>query len=107
MQVELYAAVWRNTIKTNARFDLLQAAKTGPYENPVITVGIRSNGSVDSVTFNKSSGRTEIDEAIRRIIGMLAPFSPFPRELEVDCNVVEFPSIWTFDRAIRLNWRGQ
>jgi TolA protein len=107
IQVELYAAVWRDTIKMKAPFDLLQAAKAGPYENPLVTVGIRSDGSVDSVTFNKSSGRTEIDEAVRRIIDMLAPYRPFPRELEADCNVVEFPSIWSFDRAVRLNWRGR
>lgn len=107
LQVATYAAVWRQGIRENARFDLLQGAKSGSYDNPVVTVAVRSDGSVESVTFNRSSGHAQIDNAVRRIIQMLAPYEAFPRELEMDCDVIEIPSIWSFDRALRLTWRGQ
>jgi hypothetical protein len=107
LQVATYAAVWRHGIRQNAPFDVLQGAKSGPYDNPVVTVAVRSDGSIEAVTFNRSSGHAQIDDAVRRIIEMLAPYSPFPRELEMDCDVIEIPSIWSFDRALRLTWRGQ
>jgi chemotaxis protein histidine kinase CheA len=107
VQVDLYATVWRHTVSWEGDFDLLQDAKTGSYENPVVSVTIRSDGNVENVTFNKSSGRPEIDGAVRRVIHSLAPYSPFSRELSVDCQVVEFPSVWTFNRALRVTWRGQ
>jgi hypothetical protein len=107
LQVATYAAVWRHGIRQNAPFDLLQGAKSGPYDNPVVTVAVRSDGSVEAVTFNRSSGVEKIDDAVRRIIETLAPYGPFPRELEMDCDVIEIPSIWSFDRALRLTWRGQ
>jgi len=107
MQVDLYAAVWRHTVSLEGDFELLQDAKTGPYENPIVTVAIRRDGHIDSVTVHKSSGRPEIDSAVRRVIQMLAPFPPFSRELSIDCDVIEFPSLWTFNRALRVTWRGQ
>jgi TonB family protein len=107
VQVATYAAAWRHVIRQNAPFEQLQGAKTGPYENPVVTVAVRSDGSLESVAVNRSSGIAGIDEAVRRIVEALAPFPPFPPELEMDCDVIEIPSIWSFDRALRLIWRGQ
>ncbi len=107
LQVDIYAATWRNMVRVNAPFNLLQDAKTGAYENPVVTVAINSDGSVKSITFNKSSGLPELDNAVRRIIQMLAPYTPFEPQLEVDCDFIEFPSIWNINRALRLSWRGQ
>jgi TolA protein len=107
IQVDIYAAAWRTMVRTNAPFEPLQAAKTAAYENPTVTVAIHSDGSVDSVTFNRSSGIPELDDAIRSAIEKLAPYDPFPPQLEADCDVIEFPSIWSINRGLRLTWRGQ
>ncbi len=106
-QVELYAAVWRHGVSWNGDFELLQDAKEGPHQNPIVSIAIRSDGYVDKVTFIKSSGQAGIDGAIRRVIQVLSPFTPFSRELASQCDVIEFPSLWTFNQALRLTWRGQ
>jgi len=106
-QVELYAAVWRHGVSWNGDFELLQDAKEGAYQNPLVSVAIRSDGYVDKVTFIKSSGQAGLDGAIRRVIQVLSPFTPFSRELASQCDVIEFPSLWTFNQALRVTWRGQ
>jgi len=69
----------------------------------MVTVAIRRDGSVESVTFVVSSGRPEIDEAIRRIVQGLAPYQAFPPALARDFDVVEIRRTWSFDMAVRLN----
>ncbi|MBK9360959.1 MAG: TonB C-terminal domain-containing protein [Rubrivivax sp.] len=43
----------------------------------MVTVAVRSDGSVESVTVVVPSGVPELDEAIRRIVMALAPYPPF------------------------------
>jgi outer membrane biosynthesis protein TonB len=43
-----------------------------------VTVAIRSDGSVESVTFVLSSGVPAIDDAIRRIVDSQKPYQAFP-----------------------------
>ena len=45
--------------------------------DPLVTVAIRRDGSVESVTFVVSSGVPEIDEGIRRIVQSQAPYQAF------------------------------
>lgn len=99
----MYAESWKQRVESNAAFDVLRAAKSiGPYQNPTVTVAMRSDGSVESVTINQSSGVPEVDAAVRRIILLLAPFPTFPRDLALDYDVIEIRRIWTFDTAVRL-----
>jgi TonB family protein len=98
----MYAEKWRQKVELNAAFELLAKAKTGAYQEPVITVALRSDGSVEGVTVNRSSGIPEIDNAIRQIVMQLSPFLEFPRELANDYDVLEIRRVWTFDTAVRL-----
>jgi outer membrane biosynthesis protein TonB len=54
------------------------------------------------VTINRSSGVTEIDNAVRSIVTQLSPYSPFPRDLAMEYDVIEIRRVWTFDTALRL-----
>jgi TonB family protein len=99
----MYAERWRQKVELNAAFDVLRQAKTaGPYENPVVTVALRSDGSVESVIFNRSSGRPEVDAAVRQVVMQLSPYAPFPGELAMDVDVLEIRRIWSIDTALRL-----
>jgi TonB family protein len=65
-------------------------------------VAIRSDGSVESVSFVVSSGVAAIDEAIRRIVQSHTPFAAFPPALASEFDVVEIRRTWHFDTAVRL-----
>jgi TonB family protein len=98
----MFAEGWRQKVEQNAPFDMLQSAKTGPYVNPLVTVALRRDGSVESVVINRSSGLPAIDEAVRKIVLMLSPYEPLPRDLGMDYDVVEIVRVWTFDAGLRL-----
>jgi TonB family protein len=98
----MYAEKWRQKVELNAAFELLAKAKTGRYDDPVITVAMRSDGSVEGVTIDRSSGIPEVDNAIRQIVMQLSPYAPFPRDLAIDYDVLEIRRVWTFETAVRL-----
>ncbi len=83
-------------------FDMAREAAKQPHHNPLVTVAIRSDGSVESVTFVLSSGVAALDEAIRRIIDSQKPYQAFPPDLAREYDVIEIRRAWHFDVAIRL-----
>jgi outer membrane biosynthesis protein TonB len=98
----MYAEGWRQKIEMNANLEAVREAKKQPYSDPVVTVALRSDGSVEAVTFNHTSGVAELDEAVRRIVQALGPYGAFPPDLAREYDVIEIRRVWTFDSAIRL-----
>jgi hypothetical protein len=97
-----YAEAWARKIELNMTIDMVREAVKRPYTNPLVTVAIRSDGSVESVTFVMSSGVPEIDEAIRRIVQSQVPDQSFPPALAREYDVIEIRRTWYFDVAVRL-----
>ncbi|MBK6601166.1 MAG: TonB family protein [Betaproteobacteria bacterium] len=98
----LYAEAWSRKIQLNMTFDMVREAALQPHADPLVTVAIRSDGSVESVTFVKSSGAAALDEAIRRVVQSQAPYQAFPPGLAREFDVIEIRRTWYFDVAIRL-----
>ena len=98
----LYAEAWSRKIELNMTFDMVREAAKQPHTDPLVTVAIRSDGSVESVTFVLSSGVAAIDEAIRRIVQSQTPYQVFPPGLAREFDVIEIRRTWHFDIAIRL-----
>ncbi len=108
LRLRMMAEGWRQKIEQNAPFDVFRAAKNGaPYENPVVTVSLRRDGSLESVVIDRSSGVPAIDNAVRRVILMLSPFAPFTSDVAMEYDVVEIRRVWTFDTAVRLLYGGR
>ena len=98
----MYAEGWRQRIELNATLEQLREASKQEHVDPVVTVALRSDGSVEAVTFNRSSGVAGIDEAIRAIVQRLGPYTPFPPDVAREYDVLEIRRVWTFDTAVRL-----
>jgi membrane protein involved in colicin uptake len=101
-EMVLYAEAWARKIQLNMTLDIVRDAAHPPYTDPVVTVAVRSDGSVESVTFVLSSGVASIDEAIRRIVQSQVPYPPFPPPLAREYDVIEIRRNWHFDTAVRL-----
>ncbi|MBK9235826.1 MAG: TonB C-terminal domain-containing protein [Rhodoferax sp.] len=97
-----YAQDWSRKIQLNMTFAMVREAAKQPHTDPMVTVAIRSDGSVESVTFVRSSGVPAIDEAIRRVVHSQANYTAFPPGLAREYDVVEIRRTWHFDMAIRL-----
>lgn len=97
-----YAEAMARRILLNTPLEVVRDVASHPHTDPVVTVAIRSDGTVESVTFVLSSGSAQIDEAIRRIVQSHAPFQAFPHALARDYDVIEIRRTWYFDGAVRL-----
>jgi TonB family protein len=98
-----YGEGWARKIQFNTPVDTVREVAKRPHTSPVVTVAIRSDGSVESVTFVVSSGVAEVDEAIRRIVRSHEHYEAFPPALAREYDVVEIRRTWHFDVAVRLN----
>jgi len=97
-----YSETWEQKIQLNTPVETVRQVAKQLRTNPMVTVAIRSDGSVESVTFSLSSGAAEVDEAIRRIVRSLEHYQAFPPELVRDYDVIEIRRTWHFDAAVRL-----
>jgi hypothetical protein len=101
-ELVLYAEAWARKIQLNTAVDVVREAAAKPHVDPMVTVAIRSDGSVESVTFVLSSGVPEIDDAIRRIVHSHVPYPAFSPALAREFDVLEIRRTWYFDAAVRL-----
>jgi len=101
-EMVLYAEAWARKIQLNPTFELVREALKQPYTDPLVTVAIRADGTVESVSFYRSSGVPALDEAIRRVIESQANYPAFTPALAREYDVIEIRRTWHFDSAIRL-----
>lgn len=98
-----YAQAWALKIQLNTLPAIVRDVTRRPHTPPTVTVALRSDGSVESVTFVVSSGVPDIDEAIRRIVETQRPYPAFPPAMAREFDVVEIRRTWHFDAAVRLH----
>lgn len=98
-----YAEAWARKIQLNTPFETVRELAKRPHNHPMVTVAIRSDGSVESVTFVTSSNVPDIDEAIRRVVQSHVPYQAFPPGLAREFDVIEVRRTWHVDSAIRLH----
>lgn len=97
-----YVEDWRQKIERIGNLNYPDAAKGRLYGSLVLTVVIKSNGDLDRVEINRSSGQRLLDDAARRIVQMSAPYAAFPDAIRRDTDVLEITRTWTFTNADRL-----
>lgn len=100
--VRLYVEGWRQKIERNGSLNYSRSASDRAQSDPVVTVVVRSDGSVEDITIHISSGRSDLDDAVRRIVRVNSPFAAFPPALAARYDVIEIRRVWRFDATLRL-----
>jgi protein TonB len=67
----------------------------------VMTVGIKSDGSVESIDIQRSSGLTQLDQAATRIVRLAGPYSPLPEHINSSVDVLHITRTWRFSRDFK------
>lgn len=65
-----------------------------------LNVRINSAGQVIDITVSKSSGKTLLDQAARRIVQLAKPFAPFPSKLKEKADQIVIVRTWEFNSRI-------
>ena len=74
------------------------------YGNLQLTVGIMSDGNLESIEINRSSGKKILDEAAIRIVKLAGQngFAPFPPDISRDTDILHITRTWFFTRSDEL-----
>lgn len=98
----MYVEGWRRKVEQNGNLNYRQSAADRVIDDPVVTVALRSDGTVESVTIDRSSGSAHLDAAIRRIVEVYAPYSAFPPDMAREVDVLEIRRVWSFGTTLRI-----
>lgn len=92
-----YIEDWRLKVERIGNLNYPEAARARKlYGSLLLTVGIRANGSLESVAVDRTSGQKILDLAATRIVEMGAPYAPFPPEIKRDTDILYITRTWTF-----------
>lgn len=67
-----------------------------------LTVHIKSDGTLEKVDIDSSSGSKILDEAAVRIVQMASPYAAFPEDIRRDTDIVGITRTWIFTRSDQL-----
>ncbi|MBI3286160.1 MAG: TonB family protein [Burkholderiales bacterium] len=100
--LRMYVDSWKQKIERNGNLNYSQLAKDRARGDPLVTVALRSDGSVEEIIINRSSGRADLDEAVRRIVRLNAKYAAFPPNVAAQYDVIEIRRVWNFDEVLRI-----
>lgn len=100
-----YVEDWRLKVERIGNLNYPEAAKREQlYGKLQLTVGIRSDGSLESIDINRPSGKRVLDEAAVRIVKLAGQngFAPFPDDIVREIDILHITRTWVFTRADEL-----
>jgi protein TonB len=98
-----YVEDWRQKIERVGNLNYPDAARGKLYGSLVLTVIIKSNGELERVDINRSSGKKVLDDSAKRIVQLAAPYAAFPEAIRRDTDIIEITRTWSFTNADRLS----
>ena len=98
-----YVEDWRMKVERIGNLNYPEAARAQKlYGSLILTVAIKSDGSIEHIMIDKSSGRKILDAAAVRIVQLAAPYATFPAEIRRDTDILHITRTWTFTRGDSL-----
>lgn len=94
-----YLEDWRQKVERIGNLNYPEAAKGKLYGNLLLYVEIKSDGSIERIEVQRSSGHKLLDQAALRIVRMAAPYGSFSGELKRQTDIVAFARTWVFTKA--------
>ena len=99
-----YVEDWRLKVERVGNLNYPEAARRNKlYGSLILTVFIRSDGSVEKVEVNKKSGQRILDAAATKIVEMAGPYAPFPDDIRRDTDILSITRTWTFAKGDELH----
>jgi protein TonB len=92
-----YVEDWRMKVERVGNLNYPEAARSRKlYGSLLLTVGVRADGSIESIAIDHPSGQKILDLAARKIVEMAAPFAAFPPDIRRDTDILYITRTWTF-----------
>lgn len=102
-----YIEDWRLKVERVGTLNYPEEAKGKLYGSLILSVTIKSDGAVDRVEINRSSGFRILDDAARRIVAMAGPYAAFPPDIRRDTDILVITRSWNFTRSDSFEAKAQ
>lgn len=97
-----YVEDWRQKVERIGNLNYPASARGRLYGSLVLTAIIKSDGNLNRVEVDRSSGQKVLDDAARRIVEMSAPYAPFPENIRRDTDELVITRRWSFTTSDQL-----
>lgn len=98
-----YVEDWRLKIERVGNLNYPAAARDQKlYGSLILTVSIKSDGSLENIEVSRSSGHRILDAAAVKIVEMSAPYAAFPPDIRRDTDILNITRTWTFTKGDAL-----
>ncbi|MDP2834202.1 MAG: TonB family protein [Pseudomonadota bacterium] len=95
-----YMDDWRIKVERVGNLNYPEAARRNRlYGSLILMACIKDDGSLESVTVDRSSGQKILDAAAVKIVEMAAPYTPFSESMRKTADIFCFPRTWSFTRS--------
>ncbi|HYP67688.1 MAG TPA: TonB family protein [Thiobacillaceae bacterium] len=102
-----YVEDWAAKVERIGNLNYPEAARRqGIYGSLRLTVSLYSDGRVEKIAIDQSSGSKILDSAAVRIVEMGAPYAHFPKEMRDKVDILGITRTWTFTRSDQLGTVG-
>jgi protein TonB len=96
-----YILDWQRKVERLGKLNISEAISKRTFDGFIVMdVGIKRDGSVYSMRISRSSGIKAIDDAAKRIVKMGAPYSPLPKELWKELDVLVINRTWRWNEKM-------
>lgn len=98
-----YVEDWRMKVERVGNLNYPEEARRNKiFGDLQLTVYVKSDGSIEKVEMNRSSGHKVLDQAALRIVELSSPYAPFPDEIRKETDILGITRTWIFTRTDQL-----
>ncbi len=99
----MYLEAWRQKVERIGNMNYPEAARNQKiYGKLQLTVSIKSDGSIEKIIIERSSGSKILDEAAKNILNLAAPYAKFTEEMQKNTDILDITRTWTFTQEDSL-----
>ena len=96
---KLYFDSWKRKVERMGSMNYPESAKNlGLFGSLVMTVSLDSEGIIQKMTINKSSGKKDLDQAALDIVLMGEPYAKFSARMKDEIDFVTITRTWKFSK---------
>lgn len=92
-----YIEAWRDKVEKFGSLNYPEEAiRRNINGDLLLDVGIKPDGTIESMNVLRSSGHKVLDNAATQIVRMTAPFPPLTQEILKDTDILHISLVWRF-----------
>lgn len=97
----LYMDAWRAKVERIGNLNYPEEAKRRHLTGSLmLDVALNPDGSVNTISVQRSSGQKLLDDAAVRIVELAAPFAPFTPEMRTETDILHIIRTWKFNETV-------